>query len=89
MNILRVTALVAALVTLTCWSGAAAQETSFTCADFITQTAARTNLERPAIGSGPSRTQLLAQAKPGRGLGDLIHLTPGESLVVQPIAGRS
>jgi hypothetical protein len=46
MNVLRVTALVVALVTLTCWSGAAAQESAFTCQDFLTQSAAQTYLEK-------------------------------------------
>ena len=44
MNVLRVAALVVAM--LSCWSGAAAQESSFTCVDFITQTAAQASLEQ-------------------------------------------
>ena len=45
MHVARVAALVVALATVTGWSGAAAQPSDFTCADFLTQTAAQHNLE--------------------------------------------
>jgi hypothetical protein len=45
MHVARVAALVVVLATVTGWSGAAAQTSGFTCADFLTQTAAQHFLE--------------------------------------------
>ena len=47
MRVVRVAACVVTVATVNCWSGAAAQSSSFTCEDFLTQTAAQTLEAQP------------------------------------------
>jgi hypothetical protein len=88
MNVRRVTALAVALVTLTCWSGAAAQESSFTCVDFITQTAAQAHLDqdpRDPYGLDPDGNGIAcdepgAQVALGREIAEVARLPLGARL---------
>jgi hypothetical protein len=75
MNVVRVVALVVAIATVCVWSGVAAQESAFTCEDFITQTAAQDYLEKylndpyglDPDGNGIACEQMLANGETDAG----------------------